>query len=263
MLPLVDTPVIQYVVEEIVRSGIKNIIFVTTRHKKCLEDYFDSHFELESALEMSGKSETVRELRRIVKLAHFSFVRQHAPLGNGDAIVSAAHLLHDEPVVVAFGDDIFVGRELVTKKLIEVYRAYHAPVCVLKKVPRSKVHQYGIVRAKKIGAATYQIFDIVEKPSAKNAPSNLAVFGRYVLTPQIIDYLRELHPPSRNKELGLTEALRLNLRRGGSFYGWEVSPQAHFDCGSKIDFLKATVYFGLKHRELKHEFRSHLRSLEL
>lgn len=263
MLPIVDTPIIQYVVEEVVESGVKDVIFITTRYKRSLEDYFDSHFELEATLRSRGKSEAVNELRRIVKLARFAFVRQHAPLGNGDALLAAWHLFRAEPVLVAFGDDIFVGKELVSKKLIELYGRFHAPVCVIKKVPKSHVSSYGIVRAKKIGLREYQILDVVEKPHLKNAPSNMAIFGRYVLTPDIMRRLQKLHPPARGKELGLTDGLRAHLKGGGALYAYEISPQLHFDCGSKIEYLKATIYFALRHKDLRHEFRSHLRSLEL
>jgi len=263
MLPIVDTPIIQYVVEEVVESGVKDVIFITTRYKRSLEDYFDSHFELEATLKERGKSKALDELQRIVKLARFAFVRQHAPLGNGDALLAAWHLFRNEPVLVAFGDDIFVGKDLVSRRLIELYNRVHAPVCVVKKVPKNRVSSYGIVRAKKIGPQTYQILDVVEKPSVSKAPSQMAIFGRYVLTPDIMACLQKLHPPARGKELGLTDGLRMHLKNGGTLYAYEVPAESHFDCGSKLDYLKATVSFGLKHKDLRHEFRSYLRSLEL
>lgn len=264
MLPLVDTPVIQYIVEEIVDSGVNNIIFVTSKHKKGLEDYFDSHNELEETLQKKGKLGALNALRRLERMARFSFVRQTRPLGNGDAVMAAAHLLSpDEPFVLAFGDDIFFGQKPLTKRLVELYEKYKAPVCVVKRVRKKEVSNYGMIRGVKVDKGTYRITDIMEKPSLKNAPSNLAVFGRYVLTPEVLAYMKKLYPPKRGREVGVTDAVKLYLHSGGEFYAYEIPPEDHFDCGSKINFLKATVYFGLRHKELKNEFRAYLRNLKL
>lgn len=255
MLPIVDKPVIQYLVEEAVQSGIKEIIFVTGRGKRAIEDHFDYAYELEQMLSTRGKKELLATIRDISNLASFTYVRQKEPKGDGDALLSAAHLIGDEPCAVLFGDDIVSGPVPCLKQLMDVFHIYRDPVVALEEVAPHEVSSYGIVSAVKTKERTYEISDIVEKPERSRAPSRLAIVGKYIITKDIFQELERLRARASG-EFGLAHALKNYLSRG-AVYGYRFSGK-RYDCGSKIGFLKAVVDFGLKHEETKKEFRSYL-----
>ncbi len=260
MLPIVDKPVIQYLVEEAVASGIQEIIFVTGKGKRAIEDHFDYAGELETFLESRGKTDLAKEVRKLSSLAHFAFVRQKEPRGAGDALLQARHLIGQEPVAVLYGDDIVDGNPPCLSQLLTIYERYQSPVLALERVPRKEVYKYGVIRGKKIAPRTYAVEDIIEKPSVHNAPSNLISIGKYIITPEIFDHLSRI-TPQPNQELYLTDALSMHLRKGGTIYGYEFEG-VRYDCGDKLGFLKAVVHFGLKHPEVGAAFKSHMRHLK-
>ncbi|MCL4427200.1 UTP--glucose-1-phosphate uridylyltransferase GalU [Patescibacteria group bacterium] len=263
MLPIVDKPVIQYLVEEAVQSGIEEVIFVTGRGKRAIEDHFDHAMELEYILDSKGKTAVKEQLRHIAELAHFAYVRQKEARGDGDALLQARHLLNGESVAVLFGDDIIDNpRRPALRQLLDVYEKYQAPVIALTTVPRKDVHLYGVVKAKKVAPGTFQILDIVEKPDGKDAPSNQVIVGKFVLTPVVFEELSTI-PYKPGSEIKLTgDALRQYIQHGGMVYGYTIEG-TRYDCGSKIGFLKAVVDFGLKHPEVKKEFKKYLKSLSV
>lgn len=260
MLPIVDKPVIQYLVEEAVASGIQEIIFVTGKGKRAIEDHFDYAGELESYLEQRGKQELAKEMRKLSSLAHFAFVRQREPKGAGDALLQARHLIGHEPVAVLYGDDIVDGSTACLKQLLAVYEKYQTPVLALERVPKKEVCKYGVIRGKKVADKTYDVLDIVEKPQAQDAPSNLISIGKYIVTPEIFDHLSQVKPQP-NQELYLTDAFSAHLQKGGKIYGYEFEGM-RYDCGDKLGFLKAVVHFGLKHPEVGTAFKHHIRGIK-
>lgn len=259
MLSVVDKPVIQYLVEEAAASGIEEIIFVTGRGKRAIEDHFDHSFELEYNLVEKGKHNLLERIRKISKLAKFSYVRQPFPLGDGHAILCAKNLTNGEPFAVLFGDDIVDSKVPCLKQLTAVFQKYGDSVVALEKVPKKDVASYGVVFSAKIGEKLHEIKDMVEKPSVKNAPSDLIIIGKYILTPDIFDYLEALGQGSENNEIRLSNALKLMLVNR-AVYGYEFQGK-RYDCGSKLGLLKAQVEFGLKHQELKKEFKKYLKEI--
>jgi UTP--glucose-1-phosphate uridylyltransferase len=256
MLPIVDTPIIQFLVEEAVAAGIEEIIFVTGKGKRAIEDHFDYMGELEQVLHSKGKHEEIERLRAISDIAHFSYVRQRTPRGDGDAILHAANLLNGEPVAILFGDDIIMGETPCLSQLVSVYEETESPVIALERVHESRVSDYGIVAGEKVGDRRYDISHIVEKPSREDAPSTLGIVGKYIVTPDVIEALRSLQP-DKSGEIRLADALHAHLTNG-KIYGHEFEG-VRFDCGSKIGFLQATVEYGMRHPETKHEFQEYLR----
>jgi len=262
MLPVVDKPLIQYVVEECVASGIDNIIIVTGRGKNAIEDHFDSSPELESFLEQKGKSDLAKLVHDIGNMIHFSYTRQKEPLGLGHAVLVAKEL---EPFAVLLGDVIIPGKNPATKQLIDVYQSTGKGAIAVEEVPREKTSLYGIVDVEQkngVGAdkRTLKIRDLVEKPSPAEAPSTLAVTGRYLLPPEIFDCL-ERTKPGRGGEIQLTDALRLLAQEIGLLaYVYEGKS---YDAGDKLGFLKATVEIGLENQEFGKDFREYLRALKL
>lgn len=259
MLPIVDKPIVQYVVEEMVEAGITDIILVTRWDKKSLEDHFDRSFELEHSLEQSGKSELLREVRRVSAMANFVYVRQKGPYGNGTPILSAANLVAGEPFVFAWGDDLVLSKTSFTKKLVENFMHHGAPVIGVQKVPKEHVSRYGIVKLRK---ETKEMEDVVEKPPVENAPSQLAQFGRMILTPEIVDVLRDTKLGKGN-ELWVTDAISEYVRRGGRFMVEEVEDGQWLTTGDPLNYLKATVEYALARPDIGEEFRAHLKSLPL
>lgn len=257
MLPIVDKPVIQYLVEEAATSGIKEIIFVTGRGKRAIEDHFDYATELEQLLGARKKNELIKAMRQISDLAEFVYVRQKTPKGDGDALLTAHHLVEGEPVAVLYGDDIVFGKVPCLKQLINVFNKYKDPVIALEEVPKKDVSKYGIVEAVEIAPRVFEIKKIVEKPSIKKAPSRLGIVGKYIITPDVFEELKKLNP--KKGEVRLADALN-NLLAKKPVYGYKFSG-IRYDCGSKIGFLKATVDYGLKHPETKKEFKKYLRKL--
>lgn len=264
MLPIVDKPIIQFIVEEAVNSGIKDIIFVTGRGKHAIENHFDYSFELESALLKNGKTHLCKEIRKISDMANFAYVRQKEPKGNGDALLYAAHLIGNEPCAVLFGDMIADSKKPVIRQLVDIYAKYNAPVVALQKVPKSEVHKYGVIKGKKLKERLYKIDGMVEKPDPERAPSNLALAGKYIITPeifQILEKLKKLPKYLKKQELYLTDAFE-ELLKTKPMYGLEYEGTM-YDCGSKIGFLKAIIDYGLKHEEVGGEFRRYLRNKKI
>jgi UTP--glucose-1-phosphate uridylyltransferase len=261
MLPLVDKPTIQYVVEEAVASGLSEIIIVTGRNKRAIEDHFDAAFELEYYLSDRGKTEELAQIKTISELASLSYVRQKEPLGLGHAILCARSLVGDEPLAVFLGDDIIGGAPApAMRQLLDVFARYEGPVIGVERVPRERLHHYGVIRSRPLGGRVHEILDLVEKPKPQDAPSDLAVLGRYVLTPDLFTYLAETTPDARG-EIQLTDALR-RLRASRPMYAVEIEG-TRYDTGDKLGFLKATVDFALARPDLADEFRAYLKSLAL
>jgi UTP--glucose-1-phosphate uridylyltransferase len=261
MLPLVDKPTIQYVVEEAVASGLGEIIIVTGRGKHAIEDHFDASFELEYYLNDRGKVEELAQIKTISEMASVSYVRQKEPLGLGHAVLCARALVGDEPFGVFLGDDI-IGNAPVPcmRQLLDVFERYGGPVIAVERVPRERIHQYGVIAGKNIGGNVWEISDLVEKPQAKDAPSDLAIIGRYVLTPDIFGILAETAADKRG-EIQLTDGLR-TLRGRRPMYA-VVFEGTRYDTGDKLGFLKATVEFALARPDLADAFRNYLKSLKL
>lgn len=255
MLPLIDTPTIQYVVEEVSRSNIPDVLIVTGKGKSAIEDHFDRSWELEHALTDSGKSENLKQILEITELANIQYIRQKETLGLGDAIGYARSFVGDEPFAVLLGDTIVDGPVPITKQLVEFYETWRCPVIGVERVPKDKVERYGIIKGKQIDNDTYIIEDLVEKPKPDEAPSDLAIGGRYLLTPDIFDYLDET-PPGKNGEIQITDALRA-LCRDGRLYAYRFDGKRH-DIGNRLDYLKTTVEFALRRDGLKDEFRAFL-----
>jgi UTP--glucose-1-phosphate uridylyltransferase len=265
MLPVVDKPLIQYVVEECVASGIDNIIVVTGRGKNAIEDHFDSAPELERFLESKGKNDQSELVRSIGKDVKFSYTRQKEPLGLGHAVLAARELVGDEPFAVLLGDVIIPGACPATRQLIEVYEKTGIGAIAVEEVPREKTSLYGIVDCSPEKRGSWngkllRINGLVEKPSPKDAPSNLAVTGRYVLPPQVFDCL-ERTKPGRGGEIQLTDALKLLTAEMGLYA--LIYEGKSYDAGDKLGFLKATVEFGLGNPEFGAEFREYLKELKL
>ncbi|HEV2297942.1 MAG TPA: UTP--glucose-1-phosphate uridylyltransferase GalU [Candidatus Acidoferrales bacterium] len=265
MLPVVDKPLIQYAVEECSASGIENIIVVTGRGKNAIEDHFDYAPELERFLREKGDARRADLVRDIGGKIHFSYIRQREPLGLGHAVLVARELVGDEPFAVLLGDVICAGTEPATRALCDVYEATGVGAIAVEAVPRELIHLYGVVDARpasepKWGERLRQIFDLVEKPAADKAPSNLSVIGRYVLPPEVFDCLERTKPGSGG-EIQLTDALRMLVREHGL---WALITEGKtYDAGDKLGFLKATVEFAMKNPEFGDEFRTYLKSLKL
>ena len=256
MLPLIDKPLVQYVVEEAVAAGIEQIIFVTGRTKRAIEDHFDSSPELENHLEEKGKEETLQEVRELSDLVDIFYVRQKKALGLGHAILCARDFIGNEPFAVLLGDDIIDAPTPCLKQLLEVYEQQHGSVLALEQVPLEQISSYGCVAVNRITERVVQVTDMVEKPKREEAPSDLAIIGRYVLTPAIFPIL-ERQEPGRGGEIQLTDAIK-RLSQDEAVYGCLFEGLRH-DCGDKLGFLKATVDLALKRDEFSGEFAAYLR----
>ncbi len=260
MLPIIDKPVIQFLVEEVAEAGIHDVIFVTGRGKRAIEDHFDFAPELETALLSKNKSDVFDNVRAISKLARFSYVRQNEPKGDGDAILCTKHLIgEDESVGVLFGDDVFDGEISPLKQLIDIFAEVDSTVVALDLVPESEVSKYGVVKANKISENLYEIVDIVEKPKKEEAPSNMVICGKYIIKPEVLTILEKLKDSGEDGELRLSAALKEYLKTK-KIYGTLIKGK-RYDCGSKIGFLKATVDFALKHPEVKEDFKKYLQGV--
>jgi UTP--glucose-1-phosphate uridylyltransferase len=262
MLPLVDKPIIQYVIEEAVAAGLTNIIIVTGRGKNAIEDHFDVSYELERLLQERGKLDLLEQVRAISNMITVSYVRQGETLGLGHAVLMAKDLVGDEPFAVMLGDDIIDSAVPCMKQMIEVFERHQGPVIAVQKVPREDISAYGVIAGEPEGESgrVYRIREMVEKPAADEAPSDLAIIGRYILTPDIFAAL-ERTPRDPNGEVQLTNGLRA-LRDQRPVYGYRFEGTRH-DAGNKLGFLKATVEFALKRPDLGGPFREYLKSLNL
>ena len=262
MLPLVDKPIIQYGVEEALASGISNMILVTGRGKNAIEDHFDVSVELETFLESRGKTQQLDEIRKISNLINVSYVRQGEALGLGHAVLSTRMLVGDEAFAVILADDVIDADPPALRQMIDVFHELEGPVLAIEEVPRENVSAYGIIDAEEIRPGVYRIRDLVEKPPLDQAPSNLAIIGRYILTPDIFPALEKTaQEKDRTGEIQLTNGLR-RLLKERPIYGCKVNGVRH-DTGNKIGFLKAVVYFALRRPDLAEPFRAYLHGLGL
>jgi UTP--glucose-1-phosphate uridylyltransferase len=263
MLVLVDKPVIQYGVEEAVQSGVSNILIVTGRGKNAIEDHFDVNVELESFLEQRGKAAQLEEIRKITAPINVAYVRQGEPLGLGHAVLVTRSIVGNEPFAVILGDDVIDANPPALRQMIDVYERVQGPVLAVERVARDEVSSYGIVaidEGKEFGRGVFRVKDLVEKPRREDAPSNLAIIGRYILTPDIFDAL-DATSRDRTGEIQLTNGLR-RLLNERPVYVYEIEGVRH-DTGNKLGFLKALVYFALQRPDLAEPFRNYLESLDL
>jgi UTP--glucose-1-phosphate uridylyltransferase len=260
MLPLVDKPLIQQVVEEAVASGIESIIIVTGRGKTAIEDHFDISFELERLLEERGKNELLKEMRAISEMARVSYVRQQEALGLGHAVLQAEDSVGDEPFAVMLSDDIIDSETPGLRQLLDVYEKYDAPVIGTMQVPGEAISRFGVLAVDEVEDGVFQIKDMVEKPPFAEAPSDLAIIGRYVLTPDIFDEIKTTKPGAVG-EIQITDAMRSLLKKR-PFYAVRFEGTRH-DAGDKLGFLIATVEYALKREDLAPEFTEYLKSLKL
>lgn len=258
MLPVVDKPVIQYIVEEAVAAGIEEVIFVTAIGKRAIEDHFDRNFELEYRLEQKKKHLELDQIKKIGKLANFAFVRQSKPLGDGDAILSALPFVgDDEAVAVMFGDDIIAGGKPAIGELIETFEKYNDPVIAIEQVPKEKVSSYGIISGTEINKKVWEIKNFVEKPKEKDAPSDLGVVGRYIITPEIFKVLKKVKA-GKDGEIRLANAFSEYAASGRALYGRKFEGK-RFDCGDKLQFIIAQIELGLLHPEFNGKLKKYLK----
>lgn len=260
MLPLVDKPLIQYVVEEVVASGVESILIVTGRDKAAIEDHFDISFELEQLLEQRGKGELLRQVRAISELARISYTRQKLALGLGHAIYQAKDFVGAEPFAALLPDDIVVADKPGLQQMIEVYEKYDAPVIATMQVEGDEISRFGAIDADEIEPGVYKIRDMVEKPPLAEAPSDLAIIGRYIFTPDIFEAIEQTEPGAGG-EIQITDAMRILLKKR-PFYAIKLDGKRH-DAGDKLGFLMATVELALEREDLGSDFRAYLRSLDL
>jgi UTP--glucose-1-phosphate uridylyltransferase len=265
MLPLVDKPLIQYGVEEAIHSGIQNIIIVTGRGKSAIEDHFDVSFELEQMLDSRGKKDLLAVVRSVSDMIDVSYIRQKEALGLGHAVMRARELVGSEPFAVVLSDDVIASKTPCIRQLLDIYEFFAAPVLAVMEVPKESLSFYGVVDAEPVehnGSKDrlFRIRDMVEKPKASEAPSNLAIIGRYVLTPEIFDCIAKVEPGSGG-EIQLTDGLKAMLRNRPVYaYRFEGT---RYDAGDKLGFLKATVEFALQREDLGEPFREYLKTLKL
>ena len=258
MLPIVDKPAIQYVVEEAVESGITDILMIIGKGKRAIEEHFDRNFELENELQEKGKLQELEAIRRISSLADVHFVWQKELNGLGDAISYAKHHVGDEPFAVLLGDTLVKSPEPVTRQLVRAFDRYQESVVALEEVDEAKVSRYGIIAGKEISPDVFLIEDFVEKPSVSEAPSRLAIAGRYVLTPEIFEYISQTGR-GKNDEIQLTDAMRL-LVASRAMYGLRFEG-CRYDIGNKLDFIKTNIAFALSRDDLKDELAEYIKEL--
>ena len=257
MLPIVDKPTLQYIIEEAITSGIEEILIVTGRNKKSIEDHFDRSIELELELEKKGKEDALKMVREISNMVNIHYIRQKEPKGLGHAIYCAKSFIGDEPFAVLLGDDIIDAKTPCLKQLIDCYNMYHTNILGVQEVCNDSVNKYGIINAKYIDDRVYKLNGIVEKPNIDEAPSNLAVLGRYILTPSIFEILK-YQKPGKGDEIQLTDALEQLLKQEVIYaYNFEGK---RYDVGDKLGFLEANIDFALKNPELKDDFLKMLKT---
>lgn len=255
MLPIVDKPTIQYIVEEAVNAGIEEIIIVTGRNKRSIEDHFDKSIELELELEKKGKEDLLDIAKSVSEIANIHYIRQKEPRGLGHAILMAKHFIGNEPFAVLLGDDVIVSQKPCLQQMIDVYSEYRTSILGVQQVPESDVNKYGIVNGKIIEDRVYKVKDLVEKPACEDAPSNIAILGRYIITPSIFEYL-ETQGEGAGGEIQLTDSLR-RLAAEEAIYAYDFIGK-RYDVGNKMGFLQATVEFALRRDELRDEFLQYL-----
>ncbi|MBI5598630.1 MAG: UTP--glucose-1-phosphate uridylyltransferase GalU [Deltaproteobacteria bacterium] len=257
MLPVVDKPLIQYCVEEAKASGIEEIIIITGRGKNAIEDHFDTSFELESILKEKDKKEILRVVNKVSGLARYVYTRQKKNLGLGHAILCARDIVGKEPFAVFLGDDMIDSKVPVMKQMAGVFKRYPSSILAVERVPKNETHLYGVIKGKEVAPGIYRVVDLVEKPM-KNPPSNLAIIGRYILTPGIFRAI-EKTAPGRGGEIQLTDALRILLRTE-EVYACEFEGD-RYDAGSKLGFIKANVSMGLKRPDIREGLKRFIKGL--
>ena len=257
MLPIVDKPTIQFIIEEAIASGIEEILIITGRNKKCIEDHFDKSIELEMELEKSGKSDLLELVRDISDMVDIHYIRQKEPKGLGHAIYCAKTFVGNEPFAVMLGDDVVDSKVPCLKQLIDCYSEYNTSILGVQKVPEDQVDKYGIVNGRFIEDRVYKVNDLVEKPSPEEAPSNIAILGRYIITPEIFKHI-ENTKPGKGGEIQLTDALK-SLITQEVMYAYEFDGK-RYDVGDKLGFLQATIEYALKKPELRDNFVKYLES---
>lgn len=258
MLPIVDKPTLQYIIEEAVDSGIEEILIITGRNKSSIENHFDKSVELELELERSDKQELLEEIRRISDMANIHYIRQKEPRGLGHAIHCAKSFIADEPFAVLLGDDIVYSNKPCLKQMIEVYDEYKTTILGVQEVSVEEVSKYGIIDGKHIEDKIYKVKDLVEKPAREVAPSNIAILGRYIINPAIFECI-EMTKPGKNGEIQLTDALKLLVERE-AMYAY-IFQGKRYDVGNKLGFLEATVEYALRREDIGEEFRSYLKGI--
>jgi len=261
MIPIVDTPVIQYVVEEAVNSGITDILMIIGRGKRAIEEYFDRSWELENTLEEKGKTELLERIKSITSMANIHFVWQKELLGLGHAIMHARTFVGNEPFAVLLGDTLMDGNNIpVTKQLIEKFQKYQKSVVALERVPKELTHRYGVMDGIEVEKDLYKAIDFIEKPNPENAPSDLVIASRYIFTSAIFNYLDRTKPGLGN-EIQLTDAMRSMLKEH-EMYGYKFDGK-RYDIGNKLDFIKTNLIFGLKNPEIGNELKNWLKNYQL
>ncbi|MFZ5968933.1 MAG: UTP--glucose-1-phosphate uridylyltransferase GalU [Bacillota bacterium] len=255
MLPIVDKPTIQYIIEEAIESGIEDILIITGRNKRAIEDHFDRSVELELELELKGKDKLLSQVQDISNMVNIHYVRQKEPKGLGHAINCAKSFIGNEPFAVLLGDDIVDASMPCLKQLINVYNEYKTTVLGVQTVPDEDVSKYGIVNGKHIENGVYKVKDLVEKPSLDKAPSNVAILGRYIITPEIFSILDNLEPGAGG-EIQLTDGLK-ELSKQQAMYAYHFEGK-RYDVGNKLGFLQATIEFALKREDIRDEFKAYL-----
>ncbi|MFC1656376.1 UTP--glucose-1-phosphate uridylyltransferase GalU [Patescibacteria group bacterium] len=259
MIPVMDKPVIQYIAEEAVNSGIEEIIFITSANKRAIEDHFDKSFELEYLLKKKEKIEELEQIKKIHNMAKFVYTRQSEPLGLGHAILCAKNIVGDEPFVACLGDDIVDGKAPACKQLIDIYEKYESPVVGVFEVPKNEVNKYGVIDPKKeFEDKAIECKGLVEKPEIQSAPSNLAIGGRYVFTPDIFQTLEQTKP-GKGGEIQLTDAMQ-TLAKNRQFMAFKYDGIYH-DCGNKLNYLKTVVKFALRDKDIGPELKKYIQEL--
>lgn len=256
MLPIVDKPMIQYAVEEAERCGIKELVMITGKSKRAIEDHFDSAWELEENLRKKGKQALLDEIQRLTHL-QFAYIRQRAPLGLGHAILCSKPFVKDEPFAVILSDDIIDPDDNLLGEMIQFYEEYQTTILALQRVPKAEIHRYGIIEGKEINKNLFKITDMVEKPKPSSAPSDIAIIGRYILTPDIFHFIETI-PLGKSGEIQLTDALNALLKKK-PIYGYLFEGK-RYDAGDKLGYLKATVELALKSSVVKDQFKKYLLS---
>ncbi len=261
MLPIVDKPIIQYVVEEVVSAGIKDIVIVTGSSKRAIEDHFDYNYELQNWLKKQGKNKQRQEIKKIADLANFIYIRQKGPYGNGTPVLNAETIIGHEAFAVVWGDEFIYSQPPRLKQMMTVYEKYGGIVISGLRIKRKKdLVRYGIADIRKIEKNVYEIKNIVEKPNINQAPSNLALLGGYILPPEIFAVLKKTKT-GKDGELWLVDAINTLQKKGVPLYACEIENGKYYDCGNKLEFIKATIDFALKHKEIGPELKKYINNL--
>jgi UTP--glucose-1-phosphate uridylyltransferase len=260
LLPIVDKPTIQYIMEEVASSGIEEVILITGREKGSIEDHFDTSTELENYLRKKGKDDLLQMVQKIAEMVTLVAVRQKEPLGLGHAVLCAKKIVGEEPFAVLLGDDLIDAEVPCIRQMMELYQKLDGAMVAIQKVPKSETHLYGIIKGKRMEDRLYRVEEMIEKPRQGEAPSNLAIIGRYILPPQIFEALEKTKPDQRG-EIQLTDAIR-ELNRNLPVFGYEFIGD-RYDAGDKLGYLQANIAFGLKHPELGKKLKRYLKHIRV